>query len=418
MSDRIKFNKDARLTDELLNETFDGIEKADRNLAADIGLRGILCGLDATPSPAGDLSVTLTGPGIAYDGRGRRVFAPSTQQVDCQRATDGESTLVLMPGNERWLTLAVRFARKEGAPVLSDFGKVVATREFEASQIHVLRGEEGASGQAERPSVTADDIVLCDVLIREGATAVASDDIDLSRRQRLSLWSASSIATDGSRWQALPGAVRLDDALAAVDAQLAELAGGLSTLVRPEAWGVLPACNTVQAALNAVDAALGRQGLHLSDLSVKYADLVRPEPWEVLQPCATVQDALNAVDRALVAHRGGLDALSRRVDAITSKTHPRARRAHEIIYYSKEVAVPPMGPRESRMLAIRLDGVRPTDRLAFARAANHETAQRLRVDLIAALDGVVRLSFVNTTADPLNLPPQQYEIALLVPEAG
>ena len=63
MADRLDFYFRQRVTEAELDLAFEQLERADRDLAADIGLRGVVTGAAAVPhSPLPDLTIDLVAP--------------------------------------------------------------------------------------------------------------------------------------------------------------------------------------------------------------------------------------------------------------------------------------------------------------------------------------------------------------------
>ena len=67
-----------------LDQAFDLLELADLNLAAGIGVYGIIGRAEPAPhSPVPNLSVDVTAPVRAYDNLAQRIFFGTGQVVDC-----------------------------------------------------------------------------------------------------------------------------------------------------------------------------------------------------------------------------------------------------------------------------------------------------------------------------------------------
>ena len=109
MADRVDYYFRQRVTEAELDLAFALLEKADRDLAADLNIYGIIAGAVPTPhSPVPDLTVDLTAPGRAYDNFGQRMFFGTGQTVDCAVDLVGIPTDVATVGNERWLGISLR----------------------------------------------------------------------------------------------------------------------------------------------------------------------------------------------------------------------------------------------------------------------------------------------------------------------
>ena len=117
MADRVDFYFRQRVTEAELDLACELLEQADRDLAADIGIYGIVTGAVPTQhSPVPDLTVDLTSPTRAYDRLGQRIFFGTDQTVDCSVDLVGIPTAVSGPANERWLAIFLRFDRQLSDP--------------------------------------------------------------------------------------------------------------------------------------------------------------------------------------------------------------------------------------------------------------------------------------------------------------
>src|SRR4030042_6139547 len=112
MSGRTDFFFRQKVTEAELDLAFELIELADRNLAADIGVYGIISGAEPTPhSPVPNLTINLTAPTRAYDNLGQRIFFATGQVGDCSVDLTGIPTEVVQAGHERWLGVFLRLYR-------------------------------------------------------------------------------------------------------------------------------------------------------------------------------------------------------------------------------------------------------------------------------------------------------------------
>ena len=117
------------------------LEQADRDLAADLGIYGIVTGAIPTQhSPVPALNVDLTSPTRAYDHLGQRIFIGTDQTVDCTVDLVGIPTTVTSVGNERWLGVFLRFTRQLSDPRAWDWwcGEVLQTFEDDLSTSELL----------------------------------------------------------------------------------------------------------------------------------------------------------------------------------------------------------------------------------------------------------------------------------------
>ncbi|MGF2075534.1 hypothetical protein, partial [Enterococcus casseliflavus] len=73
MSSRLDYYFRQRVSEAELDLGFELLEQADRALASDIGLVGVVSGGVPVPhQPVADLTIDLTGPARAYDKLGQR----------------------------------------------------------------------------------------------------------------------------------------------------------------------------------------------------------------------------------------------------------------------------------------------------------------------------------------------------------
>ena len=83
MADRLDYYFRQKVTEAELDLGFELLEKADHNLAADIGIYGVVSGAIPTQhAPIADLTIDLSAPGRAYDRIGQRVFFGTGQTVN------------------------------------------------------------------------------------------------------------------------------------------------------------------------------------------------------------------------------------------------------------------------------------------------------------------------------------------------
>jgi hypothetical protein len=104
-------------------------------------------------------------------------------------------------------------------------------RHDESFALVVRQAPEGPIGAAPRVPLEEDELLVCDVLRRAGATQIAATDIDLSRRQAFVLAEAHAVGVAAALWSVLPrDTTTTQGALDAIDRALA--AHGAGTLLR------------------------------------------------------------------------------------------------------------------------------------------------------------------------------------------
>jgi hypothetical protein len=222
MADRLDYYFRQRVTEAELDLGFELLEKADRNLAADIGVYGIVGGAEPTPhSPVADLTIDLTAPGRAYDHIGQRIFFGTGQRVDCSIDLSGIPTEVTVAGKERWLAIFIRFDRLLSDPRTDGNSQQVYFRRDETFEFVVHQGAEGNVGAAAKVPLQEDELLVCDVLRSHGQTQIQAGDIDTSRRQAFIFATGDAVQIVSGLWSVLsPATETVQSALDSADAVL------------------------------------------------------------------------------------------------------------------------------------------------------------------------------------------------------
>jgi hypothetical protein len=222
MADRVDYFFRQRVSEAELDLGFELLEEADRNLAADLNIYGVVSGAVPAPhSPVPDLSVDLTAPGRAYDNLGQRIFFGTGQTVDCSVDLVGLPTDVSSAGNERWLGVFLRFRRLLSDPRTDGNSQQVFFRRDESFELVVRQAPEGAVGVAQRVALQPDELLICDVKRRPGQTQIVAGDLDTTRRQAFIFAQGTSVAVQTGLWSILqPASGTAQAALDEVDAEL------------------------------------------------------------------------------------------------------------------------------------------------------------------------------------------------------
>jgi len=228
MADRVSFYFRQRVTEQELNLASELLEKADRNLAADLGVFGIISGgVPAPHQPVADLSIDLTAPMRAYDHLGQRIFFGTGQTVGCARDLTGVSTEVLTAGNERWLGVFLRFDRLLSDERTDGNNQRVFFRQDESFEIVVRQGAEAGEGAAVRVPLQEDELLICDVRRVANSDQIRAEHIDVSRRQAFVFARGDSVGVFTELWQIIkPSAPQLQAALDEIDRLFARHFGG------------------------------------------------------------------------------------------------------------------------------------------------------------------------------------------------
>lgn len=260
MSSRTQFFYRQRVTEAELNLAFDEAEQADRDLASDLGAFGIISGAIAVPhAPLADLSIDVTAPGRAYDRLGRRVFLAAAQTVDCTKDLNGTPTVVTGGNAERWLSVFVRASRLLSDPRTDGNNQTVHFRHDEAAELVVRQGTAAPPGQATRPALEPDELLVCDVRRTSGQVHIDGPDIDTSRRQAFVYAAAKDIAVAAAGWSALPATAKnLQEALDGANAVVSGHLDGVSrhhvaAAIDSKAYGFIGATNVQEALAQVAD---------------------------------------------------------------------------------------------------------------------------------------------------------------------
>jgi hypothetical protein len=231
VADRVDFFFRQRVTEAELDLGFELLERADRNLAADIGLYGVVSGgVPTQHAPIADLTLDLTAPGRAYDRLGQRIFFGSGQTVNLAVDATGIPTDVSTVGQERWVGVFLRFHRLLSDPRTDGNSQQVFFRRDESFEVVVRQGPQAASGSAPKVPLVDDELLLCDVRRTAGQTQVLSIDIDVSRRQAFLFAQGTAVGVAAGLWKVIAKTVTtVQTALDAVDALLAGHFGASAT---------------------------------------------------------------------------------------------------------------------------------------------------------------------------------------------
>lgn len=285
MSSRLDFYFRQRVTEAELDLAFTLLEKADRDLAADIGIYGVVAGAVPAPhAPVPDLTVDLTAPARAYDHLGQRLFFGTDQTVDCAVDLAGLPTDVALAGNERWVGIFLRFGRLLSDPRTDGNAQQVFFRRDESFELVVRQAPEGAVGLAPRPALQPDELLLCDIRRRPGQAQIFAADIDTSRRQAFVFAQGSFVAVATGAWNILaPLAGTAQAAFDEVDAELRDHFTGAARRHPAAAIDYAPhafvGATNVQGAINELVDDLGSSAAGASGASRVGADAAPGAPF-------------------------------------------------------------------------------------------------------------------------------------------
>lgn len=173
-----------RVTEAELDDGFAELEKADQNLAADLGFVGVLVNAVVSQhAPVPDLTVDVSGPGAILDQLGQRIFFSALQNVNVAQDDNGVTTAVSAAGQEKIVAVFVKFDRALSDPRVDGNSLTVFFRRDESFRFIVAQGAEAPAGTALPPPLRSDAILLADITRTFGQTQILSANISTARRQ-------------------------------------------------------------------------------------------------------------------------------------------------------------------------------------------------------------------------------------------
>lgn len=293
------------VTQAQMDWAFDRSQAADHALALDNGITGIVGGITAQEhAPTPDKTTDVLGPGLAYDKDGQRIsVADALTVVDCSKDEFGTDSNPPTPAYERYISIFVRFERDLTEPALDGNNITVYTKQLEDFEFFVRLGSEAPAGTAVPAPLMDDAILVCDILVANGFTAITNADYDFSRRED---WVRFSGGTIGDRDYGTSKEA-VEDMLSLIDSW-----GGALPFTFTSQWfgpsavaGPTPPPSTMQEALDAIvydlalatGAAGGAEKVGAKD-SPAYTYLTG---WS----SASLQTALLSVAANLETHIGG-----------------------------------------------------------------------------------------------------------------
>lgn len=161
-----------------LDAGFAALEQAVWSLWADQANPGIL--INATVSQhAGtpDLTVDISGSALIYDQNGKRINIVGLQNVNVAVDSAGASTNVTTPGNEKWVSIFIRYKKLLSDPRVDGNSNTVFFVEDEGFEFVVVQGTEAAIGVAVRPTLDPTAILLGDVQRLNAQTQILTANI-------------------------------------------------------------------------------------------------------------------------------------------------------------------------------------------------------------------------------------------------
>lgn len=268
MADLHDYHFRQRVTELELDEGFEFLEQADRDLCLDWDFSGVAQGMTIQEQGIPNLTVDVS-EGVAYSKAGERIGIDPTPTLDLSVDENAISTEPGTPGNSLVISIFVEFARVLTDPRIDGNAATVFFNRFESFNFVIRKGPEAASPGvgAEEAFINANGspldpnlILIGDVLRANGQTALTNSDIFLTRRENTFKLTAGALDLDaGTAKQAVQAMLQelsdhINDVAGAHDAD----AVAFDNTGVPAAWSAVGAATQVQAALDGVIDDLGQ----------------------------------------------------------------------------------------------------------------------------------------------------------------
>lgn len=194
MADRRDYYFKQTVTQAELDAGFDGLEEADKEIIADLGLIGIITNGVVTEESPQDLTVNISGTMKARSPLGERLFHSPILNIDLSKdgnlpigsggIGDGVTTVVSGGSNEKWVSIFLLFDRLLSDPRIDGLGSTVFFVRTESFRYRIIQSAEEAApipiGSA--PTTPVGAIRFADVRLAFGQTMISNADIDLTNR--------------------------------------------------------------------------------------------------------------------------------------------------------------------------------------------------------------------------------------------
>lgn len=252
------------ITNSELNEIFDALFVEVDRFIQDFGYRGIVTGANVAQHSPTNLSVDIDGPTIVYDQAANRMAFASLTNVNLALDENGAATPVIGSLNEKWLSLFMQFVTTPTDPRTDDLGNTIYFKDVESFRINVVQGSEAAIGTPTKPALRSNQILISDVLLGYGVTAIVNAKISSARSQVAYDLTGTPLAVRAKNFadvlqqflNALNAGLTTISGLD-VDAMIADaLTGSPTSIPSGNVHGILQAMlNATNSAKNAADAA-------------------------------------------------------------------------------------------------------------------------------------------------------------------
>lgn len=314
-----------------LDAAFEAVELAVNRLLSDFSYAGVSSQLGVQQqAPTPNLTVNVIGPGIAFDQDGQRIFVPSTQSVNCAVDENAVNTVVGVVGKSRILSIFIEYDRALSDPRLDGNAATVYYNRAESFVINVVQGSLYDTGTTKLyPALRGDQILLADIELDYGQTAIVNADIDTTGRRQVLISIPASVLNGIAISATTPNealtqiADAMNDHIAGLDfehaASAINYAGGAAWLN-----GATNPAATVEAQLDKIIADLsnvvsagvdGAGKIGIAAIGVNWADATVPAAASVR---AAIVDIITVLRASTGAAKIGIDALANWSDGTTN----------------------------------------------------------------------------------------------------
>jgi hypothetical protein len=166
-----------------LDAAFEDVDFAFASFLQGFGYVGIAAGAEVTENSPTNLTVLVAGPSIIYDQNQKHIQWAPNQVVNCALDESGASTAVPTVAFERWLSIFAEYDEVLSDPRVDGDGDTVYFSRSESFALNVVQGAEASAGAATRPPLRGDQILLADVKLVNGQTAIINASISTTRAQ-------------------------------------------------------------------------------------------------------------------------------------------------------------------------------------------------------------------------------------------
>jgi hypothetical protein len=208
---RYDFHFLQKVTEAELDAAFEACEQAEQRTYTDLGMIGVLIGASVDEAAVPNLTVDVSA-GVVVDQTGQRIRWSAIQNVDCSVDENSASTAVTTPGNSKILSVFAKFLRVNSDPRVDGEQATVFFNRAESFELRVAQGAEGVTPSP--VALRSDQILLADITITFGQTAIVNANIDMVTRREWAI-TASSGSTTVARGQVEDAIQDLADAITA-----------------------------------------------------------------------------------------------------------------------------------------------------------------------------------------------------------